>query len=80
MPEWAIAHQSTPPNLIHTLIVIMSVRYSARPVNPDSRPNYRQASVSITENTNYDMICIDMDKSSMVLLAQLWANNQKMPN
>jgi len=32
MPEWAIAHQSTPPNLIQTLIIIMSVYYSALPM------------------------------------------------
>jgi len=32
MPEWAIADHSTPPNLIHRLTVIMSVRYSARPI------------------------------------------------
>jgi len=32
MPESAIADHSTPPNLIHTLTVIMSVCYSARPI------------------------------------------------
>jgi len=32
MLEWPIAHQSTLPHLIHTLILIRTVRYSARPI------------------------------------------------